>query len=168
MFVGPLSSLCGRLSERHPLLTMSRTNGKQIFDFWGPCLIISIYGAVLWLCRVKDVPWIYAIWSLTAVFNHLVCRVFLNSKLTMHSALLGFSVAPLIPFSAVLVILRPQAWIVFLVEVVAILWATASAAQSYWSICHTSSENKHKLWLLLPSTLLMQLYLVSLMPVGRH
>lgn len=51
---------------------------------------MSVYGALLWLDRVRDVPWLYVIWTAASLFNHFVCRVFYKpSKLLAHYSLLG-------------------------------------------------------------------------------
>lgn len=53
MLVGPLFKLCGRNYERHPLYKNSAFLTNQSIDFWGPCALVSLYGFVLWLGRVK-------------------------------------------------------------------------------------------------------------------
>ncbi len=49
-------------------------------DFWGPCGVVSLYLGILWLADVKHVAWVYLIWALTAVFNHLVSRVWFSAS----------------------------------------------------------------------------------------
>ena len=50
MIVGPVYKLCGRNYERHPLY---KNSSNQSIDFWGPCALVSLYGLVLWLGRVR-------------------------------------------------------------------------------------------------------------------
>jgi hypothetical protein len=77
------------------LLTTQRGTQTTHIDFWGPCLVVSVYGALLWLDRVRDVPWLYVIWSTASLFNHFVCRVFYKpSKLLAHYSLLGNAPLP--------------------------------------------------------------------------
>ncbi len=167
MLTGPWIQLFGRPTERHPLHVISSSSQQQI-DFWGPCLVYSLFGLVLWLAHVKDVPWSYIIWSLAALFNHLVCRVWLSSsKLMLHVALLGYSVAPVIPFAAIIVIVRPSIFLTCFIELVAVTWASSSAILSYRLICTGPTDKKHRLGLLVPSIVLMHLYIVSLIPIRR-
>jgi hypothetical protein len=169
MYFGPLYKLCGKVYERNPLY-ISNTNSNisnNNIDFWGPCSVISLYGLILWLGRVKDVPWIYVIWSLAAVFNHLVNRVWFNSTLMIHFSLLGYSVAPLIPFAAIILLICPPIWFSTILEIVSIIWSSSSAILSYFTIINLTEENKSKLKLLFPIVVLMEMYLISLIPI-RH
>ena len=165
MVLGPGIYLCGRPTDRHPLIASTT---QSHIDFWGPCLVVSLYGAILWLARVPDVPWLYVIWSAGAAFNHLVCRAWFNpSKLMVHSALLGYSVTPLIPLAGLRLVLRPAVWLIYLIEIIAVFWATLAAILSYVIICNAPSDKKHRLTLLVPSVLLMEMYIISLLPIRR-
>ena len=54
MLVGPCYRICGKSYARHPLYKSSAAlQSNQTIDFWGPCAIVSTYGLVLWLGRVK-------------------------------------------------------------------------------------------------------------------
>jgi hypothetical protein len=54
MLVGPCYRICGKSYFRHPLYKSSAAlQSNQTIDFWGPCAIVSTYGLVLWLGRVK-------------------------------------------------------------------------------------------------------------------
>jgi len=54
MLVGPCYRICGKAYARHPLYKSSAALlSNQTIDFWGPCAVISIYGLVLWLGKVK-------------------------------------------------------------------------------------------------------------------
>jgi hypothetical protein len=168
MMLGPLRFLCRRPALRHPLYRVANSRSENAIDFWGPCSVFSLYGAILWAARVREVPWLYVIWSGGAVFNHLVCRVWLPaSKLLIHMALLGYSATPLIPFAIVIAIWRPAVWISYVLEMVAILWAVSAAVLSYNIVFSGPSEKKGRLLLLLPAVVLMEMYLMSLLPIKR-
>jgi hypothetical protein len=130
--------------------------------------VISIYGALLWLDRVRDVPWLYVIWSLASLFNHMVCRVFLKSSHVMaHISLLGYSVTPIIPLATLVVVLRPPIWICTVLVLLAVAWSSLAAITSYFIVFKTvaDAEERRKLMLVLPSVVLMELYLISLLPL---
>jgi hypothetical protein len=82
-------------------------------------------------------------------------------------ALLGYSVTPIIPLAAFVLIVRPALTITYSVEAIAVTWASTAAILSYFIVCNVSSEKKHRLTLLVPSVVLMELYLISLMPIKR-
>ena len=66
-----------------------------LYDFWGPCLVMSVYGAILWFSKVNHVALLYLIWLIAAVGSHLICRVWCQfSTISMHLSLLGYSVTP--------------------------------------------------------------------------
>ena len=134
----------------------------------GPCTVVSLYCLILWLGRVKDVAWIFVIWSVAAVMNHLVSRVFYHSSLMIHIALLGYSMTPIIPFAAIILFLRPPLWLATILELFSIVWASTSAILSYSTIVSISVENKPKLNLLFPIVILMELYITSLLPVVKR
>jgi hypothetical protein len=168
MLLGPLRFAVRRPAARHPLYRIANSKTENAIDFWGPCSVFSLYGAILFAARVKEVPWLYVIWSVGATFNHLVCRVWLpSSKLLMHMALLGYSATPLIPFAIVIALVRPPIWVSYLLEMAAILWAASAAVLSYNIVFSGPSEKKSRLLLLLPSVILMELYLISLLPIKR-
>ena len=64
-----------------------------------------------------DVPWIFVIWGIGGFCNHLVSRVWCSSTLLIHTALLGYSIAPTIPFAAIILFLRPPVWIATIMEI---------------------------------------------------
>lgn len=131
-------------------------------DFWGPATCVTIYGALLWLCNVRDVPWIYVIWTAGAVFNHLTSRAWSNaSSLLLHLAIMGYSLCPLIPIATLIVLSRPPLWLANALEAVALLWAAAAAYLSYCMVWRTASA---RVSLLAPPIVLMQMYMVSLLP----
>jgi hypothetical protein len=129
--------------------------------------VVSVYGLVLWLGRVKDVPWIYLIWGVGGLVNHLISRVWSSSTLLIHSALLGYSVAAIVPFAWVILFLRPPVWLSTLLEVLSILWSSSAAILSYSMIFSLSAETKPRLNLLFPCVVMMEVYFVSLLPI-RH
>ena len=128
--------------------------------------LFSVYSALLWLDRVRDVGWLFMIWSFAALFNHFVCRVFLKqSRLMIHYSLLGYSVTPLIPFSALIIIFHPPVWVCTVFEIIAVIWSSLAAFFSYLLIFNDVKEVKNRLILILPSVVLMEIYLLSLLPI---
>ena len=98
------------LLERFPSLqqqsmpSSSSVTSTHSIDFWGPCFIISLYGAILWFAKVNNVPWLYIIWTISASFHHLVCRIWYDkSSLLLHLSLLGYSITPVIPIAGIIV-----------------------------------------------------------------
>ena len=135
-------------------------------DFWGPATCVTVYGALLWLCNVRDVPWIYIIWTAGAVFNHLTSRAWSNaSSLLLHLAIMGYSLCPLIPIATLIVLTRPPLWLANGLEAAALLWAAVAAYLSYCMIWRTASA---RVSLLAPPIVLMQLYMMSLLPIRRR
>lgn len=191
MLLCPLGCFCGRHSGKHPLSTMLAPHiGRQNsdpdvsmsninlpglnnlnfapaqIDFWGPCSIVSLFGALLWLDKVRNVGWLYVIWSLASLFNHFICRVFFKpSRLMIHCALLGYSVTPLIPIGGIIMLFHPPIWLCTVLEIIAVIWASLAAFLSYLTIFNTTPEVKKRLSLILPSVVLMELYLISLIPI---
>ncbi|RYY70176.1 hypothetical protein EON63_22900 [archaeon] len=123
---------------------------------------------MLWLGRVKDVVWIFVIWSLAATFNHLISRVFYHSSLMIHIALLGYSVTPMIPIALIILLFGPPVWLAGLLQTLGVVWASASAILSYSTIVTIATEHKKKLNLLFPTVVLMTLYITSLIPLHRY
>lgn len=168
MLLGPWSYFCGRPTDRHPLQSGSSSSHPSHIDFWGPCLVVSLYGSLLWFGRVRDVPWLFVIWSLGGVFNHLICRVWFSpSNIMMHTALLGYSVTPMIPLAGIIILFRPQVWLIYCIEIFAVLWCSFAAILSYVIICNAPSDKKHRLSLLIPSVVLLEMYIISLLPIRR-
>lgn len=165
MLIGPCVRFTGRGFKRHPLYAASSTNNRQSIDFWGPCSVMILYCFVLWLGRVKDVAWIFVIWTAAAIFNHMVSRVFYHSSLLIHVALLGYSIAPMIPIAALIMLLGPPVWLAGLLQLTAIAWASTSAIMSYSTVVTLASENKPRLRLLFPTVVMMTLYISSLIPM---
>lgn len=167
MLLGPCYRVLGRPYKRHPLHASSAPNSRRTIDFWGPCAVVSAYCIILWIGRVREVPWVFFVWACAAVLNHLVSRVWCHSSLMIHVALLGYSIVPLIPFSLLIVILRPSTPIGLSMEFVSIVWASLAAATSYNTIFAVSAEQRPRLRLLYPAGILMTLYFTSLIPSPR-
>jgi hypothetical protein len=186
MLIGPCLKIVGRPYKRHPLYVSNANVDKHSIDFWGklvfepfrfqiliywfllgPCAVVSFYCLILWLGRVKEVAWIFVIWSIAAILNHFASRVFYRSSLMIHIALLGYSITPVIPFAAIILFLNPPLWLATLLEFISISWAATSAILSYSTIVSISVENKPKLYLLFPTVILMELYITSLIPLIR-
>lgn len=161
MILGP----CFRIfrvksTERHPL-----ASSQQSIDFWGPCAVVSVYVALLWLGTVRDGPWAYIIWTIPAVFNHFIMRSFTKSTLLQHMSIIGYSIAPILPLAGIIILFHPPVWIATSIEIIAISWASAAAILSYISTMVVPPEHKHRLSLLFPSIILTEMYFISLLPI---
>lgn len=167
MLFGPCFQLTGMPNKKHPFHKPGLHSDNKSIDFFGPCAMVSLYSLVLWLGRVRDVPWIYVIWTVTAIINHFITRVWCKSSLMFHIALLGYSLSPLIPFAAVIVFVHMPIWLATVLEIISIIWASLSAILSYSMILTVSAQQRHKLTLLFPVVVLMEIYLISLIPI-RH
>mmetsp|Transcript_3266 Transcript_3266/g.5081 ORF Transcript_3266/g.5081 Transcript_3266/m.5081 type:complete len:224 (-) Transcript_3266:1194-1865(-) len=167
MLFGPCFQLTGMPNKKHPLHNMGLHSDNRSIDFFGPCSMVSLYSLVLWLGRVRDVPWVFVIWSIAAVMNHFISRVWCKSSLMIHIALLGYSVSPIIPFAAIIVLVNMPIWLATILEMMSILWATIAAVLSYSMILSVAPEHKQKLTLLFPVVILMEIYFISLIPI-RH
>jgi hypothetical protein len=84
-----------------------------------------------------------------------------------HIALLGYSFSPLIPFAAVIVLVNMPIWLATVLEIISIIWASISAILSYSMILSVSPQQRPRLKLLFPVVILMEIYLISLIPL-RH
>ena len=102
-FKSPCLLLCNcrkYVFDKYPtpqLFKSSSFKGEKdvLYDFWGPCLVMSVYGAILWFSKVNHVALLYLIWLIAAVGSHLICRVWCQySSISMHLSLLGYSVTP--------------------------------------------------------------------------
>jgi hypothetical protein len=167
MLFGPCFQLTGMPNKKHPFHKTGLHSDNKSIDFFGPCAMVSFYSLVLWLGRVRDVPWIYVIWAVTSVVNHFITRVWCKSSLMFHIALLGYSCSPLIPFAAIIVLVNMPIWLATILEIISICWASTSAILSYSTILPVSAQQRPRLKLLFPVVILMEIYLISLIPV-RH
>ena len=149
------------------LLLLLLLNLFNIYINRGPCTIVSLYGAILWIGNVRDVPWIYIIWLVASIFNHFICRVwFTHPKLLLHSALLGYSITPILPLTSIHVIFHPPFFISVMIILCSLAWSSFSAIMAYSVICsNASQEERQRLLLLVPSIVLMEAYLLSLLPL---
>lgn len=168
MLIGPCTRFTSRAYKRHPLYMSSSNASRQSIDFWGPCSMMILYALILWLGRVKDVAWIFVIWTVAAVVNHLISRVFYHSKLLIHVALLGYCIAPMIPIAIIMLVFGPPPWLAGILQLVAVSWASTSAILSYSTIISLASELKPRLRLLFPTVILMTLYISCLIPTTRR
>jgi hypothetical protein len=109
----------------HPLA------GDSSFEFWGPFAVVSLYTAILWLGRVRNVSWIFFVWIFFSFFMHIVARVSFKSTYALHISILGYSFLPIIPFSVMVVLIRPPVWLASTAQSIAVAWAAASAYTSY-------------------------------------
>jgi len=167
MYFGPCFQLTGMPNKKHPLHKTGLHSENRSIDFFGPCSMVSLFSLVLWLGRVRDVPWVYVIWAVAAVMNHFITRVWCKSSLMIHIALLGYSLSPLIPFAAIIVFVNMPIWLATILEIVSVVWASLGAILSYSSVLSISPQNSQRLKLLFPVVILMEVYLISLIPI-RH
>lgn len=96
----------------------------------------------------------------------MIGRVFLTqSSFSLHSVILGYSAASLIPVSLLVTILHPTNFVSDLLKITGILWATTSAFISYLQVTAVVTEVKEsRRYLLMMPILLMHVYLISLLP----
>lgn len=167
MLFGPCFQLTGMPNKKHPFHKTGLHSDSRSIDFFGPCSMVSLYALVLWLGRVRDVPWVYVIWSVAAIVNHFISRVWCKSSLMIHIALLGYSFSPLIPFAAIIVFINMPIWLATTLEIISIMWASIAAILSYSMILSIAPQNTPRLKLLFPVVILMEIYLISLIPI-RH
>lgn len=153
----------------HPLLHIYKSNAH--IDFWGPCSVVTIYGAILWLGEVRYVAWIYMIWLFTSLFNHYVSKVWLaNPSIMLHFSLLGYSLVALLPLVTCIVLFGLPLWLAYIFELFAVAYSSAAAYLAYRNICYNSSAScapDGRVSLLLPPCILMNLYLVALLPLHK-
>jgi hypothetical protein len=165
MLVGPWQRVFRiKSNDRHPLFSLSSNTSTSI-DFWGPCAVISAYVAILWLGSVRNGPWAFVIWTIPSVLNHLIMRVCTKSQLLQHMAIIGYSVAPMIPCAGFILLFHPPVWIATGIEVIAVSWAAAAAILTYIATLIVPPEQKHRLSLLFPTLILTELYFISLLPI---
>ena len=153
-----------RNDEMHPLMNCNN------IDFWGPTLCVSILCVCLWIGDVKYVAWIYLIWVAGSLFNHLITRVWLDNraKISLHFAIVGYSCGPLTPFILLLIIFNTSMFLSYIIIVLAILYSTLAAYSSYQIIYKpydTENNYEKNLNLLIPSLVLMNLYILSFIPL---
>lgn len=159
--IRPLSACTRRLKmERHPLKFR-----PAYTSYWGPSGVLAAYAAILWLADLPNATWVFVIVIGASFFLHLTSRVFLRPPHTIHVILLGYSVFPLVPFAIVDVLVQPQYLYAVLGEIFVVLWATYVGYVSYIDICGPlESHTKEKWPLLYYPILLMNIYLISLLP----
>lgn len=131
-------------------------------DFWGPCSVVSLYCVELWLGKVKSSSWLFVIWGLAGVFNHLVMRVHSKSSLMIHTALLGYSVTPIVLIMPLTLFLPIPDWLASLLEIISVIWAASAAVLCYFTI-FDHPHSRSSLLLLVPSIAVMHIYMVSLL-----
>jgi hypothetical protein len=139
-------------------------------DFWGPCLMISLYALVLSIGRVEGVSWLFIIWFVASLIQHLTCRTWnKSSTLALHCAISGYSIIPFIPISIAVIVFKPSIVLALILSYIAIAWSSISAFKSYLHMSvDLNAEDKKKLVLLLFSVILMEMYFSSVLPMlGR-
>jgi hypothetical protein len=147
------------LPKIHPL----HSSNTGTIDFWGPFTMISIYGLMVG----KTAPWIYLIWIAASLLNHLVCRVCSTyPKFMLHFAILGYSISPIIPISTFIIFIHPNRYFSTILEITSIILSSSAAILAYRMITKNSNfDDRRRLYLVIPSTILYHIYLLSLLPV---
>lgn len=158
------SQLTADKSYSNPFVLTDEDNHH---DFWGPCLLVSIYALVLSLGRVNNVSWVYIIWILSSLAQHLVYRTWCaDTTLALHLAISGYSLAPFIPISVFVVFFRPSILGALALTYLAIIWAFYAALKIHWQLSFClSPESRKKIVLLVFPLLLTELYFSSLLPM---
>jgi hypothetical protein len=167
--ISPLCYIFGYTSFIKIIYPNASSINTSHIDFWGPCGIISLYGAILWIAKVKNVPWLYVIWFSGSMFNHLVSRVwYRDSSILLHLSVLGYSLISVVPITAILLIVKFSNWTVLCIKSIALFLSSFSAILSYYSalkINEMDSTNvAPRINLLVAPVVLTHLYALSLMP----
>jgi len=138
-------------------------------DFWGPFAIVTLYGLVLWLSSDRDVSWVYVVWCVGSIFSHLVARVWTTtSTFSLHCSIIGYSITPMLfPISIFILCIRPVRWVVFLLEAIAVCYASTAAIISYNHICNFNPIEQTRVNLLYIPVILIELYFMALLPIDR-
>jgi len=121
---------------------------------------------ILWLADLPHSPWVLVIWLLASTFSDIVGRNFLqNSSLSIHSVILGYSVTNLVPIAILSIIFKKEMFLMDILKLCSIFYATIAAFITYLHICFISSNAKESTrYLLIMPTFLMHVYLISLIP----
>lgn len=146
----------------------SNSNKQQYrHDFWGPCAVVTLYGLLLSLGSGRDVSWVYVVWCGSAIFMHLICRVWCDiSTFSLHFAVIGYSISPMIfPMSLLILVLKPVRWISFLLEAMAVILASHAAFCSYRHVCKFTPAEATRSSLLILPIVVTNLYFMSLLPI---
>ena len=85
----------------------------------------------------------------------------------IHTALLGYSVAPTVLVSGLILLARVPVWAATLLEIFAVLYSSAAAVLCYFTI-YDGSRATLRLNMLSPGILLMHIYIISLLPIHFH
>ena len=131
--------LGNRINPSRPGSTLHPMVGEKQQEFWGPFAVVSLFTFLLWVGKVRNVPWIFVIWILFSLFAHFVARVNFNSTLALHISILGYSVLPIIPLSIVIIIFRPAVWLASAMQVFSVAYASVTAYISYIALLNTKS-----------------------------
>jgi hypothetical protein len=135
-------------------------------DFWGPCLVVSMYAFVLSLGRVYNVTSIYIIWLFSSLMLHLTCRTWMPSTFAFHCAIIGYSTFPFVPVSLLAVVFHPTIIVSEVLTYTAIGWASWSAIKTYRQMTGAGPvEEKRKTIFLVFCVVLAELYFSSLLPM---
>ena len=92
----------------------------------------------------------------------------MKSSLMIHVAVLGYSVLSIIPVAIIVLVAHPIGWMASLLEVVFVLWTAYGTMHSYNVLLLSAGTvaRKKRIRLLVAPVILMELYMVSLLPSG--
>ncbi|KAL0228308.1 hypothetical protein RCL1_004451 [Eukaryota sp. TZLM3-RCL] len=107
-------------------------------DFWGPLLIVTMYGVLCFFKHFAAITWTFLLWFLGSFIIFFVTRV-LGSEVSFSSTLglVGYSVLPMI-ITLILSFISPQVFSV-LYAVLGISWSSYSVSNL---LIQNASENK--------------------------
>jgi hypothetical protein len=136
-------------------------------DFWGPCFIVSMYALVLSVGRVSSVSWVYVMWILASLIQHLTCRIwYTESTLAMHLAITGYSILPFIPITLIVTFCNPSILGALIITYIAVAWSSWAAIKTHILLAASlPADNRRKYLLLTVPVVLAELYFSSLIPM---
>lgn len=162
-FVRPLAIILNGLGRTRPHATFNPPS-----SFLGPTCMVGVYASLLWLAKLPNETWTFAIILITCSFQHLTARVFVQkSEFGTHYTILGYCICPLIFVALFVLLIKPPLVILILVEVIGVTLSSTASYLAYHDIYNFSDEKiKDRHVLLLWPILLMNIYFVSLLPAG--
>mmetsp|Transcript_12737 Transcript_12737/g.43069 ORF Transcript_12737/g.43069 Transcript_12737/m.43069 type:complete len:211 (+) Transcript_12737:68-700(+) len=151
----------------------SRGDGSTPFnedshEFWGPFIVVLLYGIVLLGGQFRDLPWVLVIWLCASGFVHLTLRLQRPQVVMgLSFAILGYSVIPLIPVALVLLVTRVRGLPLTLLQFFGVVWSSRCAILGFTqslklgAVEGAAGRRDRPLLLLFP-IVLMELYFASL------
>ena len=162
-FVRPLAIILNGLGRTRPY---AKFNPPA--SFLGPTCMVGVYASLLWLAKLPNETWTFAIILLTCAFQHLTARVFVSkSDFGIHYNILGYCMCPLILVALFVLLIKPPLLILIFVECTGVVLSTTASYLAYHDIYNFSdAKTKSRRILLFWPILLMNIYFVSLLPAS--